>query len=525
MEPAQLHDLLSRTYPHLYAEHVSRDPTTGIPRWKSYRHLEFISKKIALGVAEGNRRYIINMPPGRGKSSLISKWIPIWFLEKMPHKKVGCLSYGSELAEFWGADTRNEINTNKLIRIKLREDSQAAGQWRTPEGGGMKAAGVGGGLLGFRLDLALLDDVHKNLQEVTSPAEQVSMHDWFEHVFMTRLEPNATVVILHHRWHVKDITGWLTTNPTTKDAWEVIRLPELAEANDPLHRLPGEPLWPERWPLSSTAETRRGRAWISMYQQRPESEAGDRVYDHYLQVQNIKRDVQIRTGPEVPLALTLDFNIRPGMHGLLCQDDPATDMTTCLLEFFGPGWRTEDLVRAFLAWLLTHMTGNPYDPPIAGSENADKKYEEICDLIKGIVEKKTNGKGFPWKRVNIYGDRSGRNQSTLTSGTDYSLIAKMLQRAGVPFRFCVPYANPPVKDRVLTVNEALRDDAGRVHLHIHPNCVELVADMESQPKDPDTGLPDKTDRDRGHSGDALGYYLMWVRPAHRVQWKPQRVMT
>jgi len=57
--------------------------------------------------------------------------------------------------------------------------------------------------------------------------------------------------------------------------WEVVRLPAIAEENDPLDREPGEPLWPERIGLEALEDIRRstrGPAWNAVYQQRPETE-------------------------------------------------------------------------------------------------------------------------------------------------------------------------------------------------------------------------------------------------------------
>ena len=59
--------------------------------------------------------------------------------------------------------------------------------------------------------------------------------------------------------------------------WRTIRLPALAEENDPLGREVGEALWPSRYP-KAVLETRRDdvgpRDWNSLFQQRPRPEEG-----------------------------------------------------------------------------------------------------------------------------------------------------------------------------------------------------------------------------------------------------------
>jgi len=62
------------------------------------------------------------------------------------------------------------------------------------------------------------------------------------------------------------------------DQWDIISLPALAEANDPLGRGVGQPLWPE-WEDTANLERKRRaigpRDWSALYQQRPAPEEGD----------------------------------------------------------------------------------------------------------------------------------------------------------------------------------------------------------------------------------------------------------
>jgi hypothetical protein len=303
--------------------------------------------------------------------------------------------------------------------------------------------------------------------------------------------------VLGHRFAANDPCGYLMQNDP--DKWEVIRLPAIAEPGDVLGRAPGEALWPERWSLESMTEAKKGIAWQAMHQQDPQPEFGDRVYDHFQQAVNVvpnaarpDRDT-IRRGPEEIIGLSFDFNINPGMHACVLQADHRADEVYFDTEFHGERWRTHQIVTAFIGWCESygHVTGNPAK--------------------------------FPWKYVNIYGDRSGRNQSTVTSDTDYAVIAQMLERAGIPFKMCVPFRNPPVNDRVICVNEALCDMGGTPHLFIHKRCVRLLADMNTQPRD-ENGQPDKTDQSLGHAGDLCGYSLMWIRPVRKATFGANHVV-
>ena len=424
-------------------------------------------------------------------SMLISKWTPIWFLETFPTKRVVVCSYGSNLAEYWGAEARNEIQKNKRIHVSLREDSQAVGQWRTPQGGGMKAEGVGGSLLGFGFDLGLIDDPIKNYDDAVSEAIQDTLWNWFQYTFLTRKEPGANIVILMHRWATNDFCGRLMMED--KDTWECIKLPCLADVGDPLGRSPGEALWPERWPADckEIKEAQKSVAWWPMFQQNPKLENESRVYDHFTQDGNLDKNTVLKKGPDEVLAFTIDFNTNPGSHAEICQYDARADMFIFHDEIHGPGYRTEHVMKDFIKWLANegHRPG-------------------AC----------------PWKHVAIYGDRSGNSPTTVTTQTDYGLIQKMLKEAGVPFRMYIPMKNPSVNDRVLTVNMALRDLEGRVHLKVNPRCKRLVVDFATQPRD-DVGQPEKEkDRKLGHASDATGYICFWLRPVNRMEFKPQRVL-
>jgi predicted phage terminase large subunit-like protein len=80
------------------------------------------------------------------------------------------------------------------------------------------------------------------------------------------------------RWHEDDLAGRLLKDMQEGgDKWEIVNLPALAEAMDPLGREPGEPLWPQWEDAGALARKRRAvgeREWSALYQQRPTSDEG-----------------------------------------------------------------------------------------------------------------------------------------------------------------------------------------------------------------------------------------------------------
>jgi broad-specificity NMP kinase len=60
-----------------------------------------------------------------------------------------------------------------------------------------------------RLDDLIIDDPYKNAQEARSPAVNVMLRDWWQQVVLSRLNPDANVVVMFHRWWEGDFAGWL----------------------------------------------------------------------------------------------------------------------------------------------------------------------------------------------------------------------------------------------------------------------------------------------------------------------------
>jgi len=241
-------------------------------QWRMARHLEYLSDRIAMMV-ERPIRLLISIPPQHGKSELTSHWTPSWFLPAWPNRKVLLGSYSDSVAARWGRATRDTFIANPGMGVRLNPSTQAADEWETVEGGGMKTAGVGGGLTGYRADLLIIDDPHKDAAEAASPTIRKQIQDWYSAVARQRLTPDGSIIINHTRWDEDDLIGWILANRQEGDEWEVIKLPQYAEGNDALGREVGDILWPERFTPEQIRKIRRDMAnpdlWDALHQQRP----------------------------------------------------------------------------------------------------------------------------------------------------------------------------------------------------------------------------------------------------------------
>src|SRR5260221_9745754 len=56
------------------------------------------------------RRLIIEAPPRHGKSELVSIKFPTWYLGRNPTHSIVTASYGSDLAQNFGAKSRDLVN-------------------------------------------------------------------------------------------------------------------------------------------------------------------------------------------------------------------------------------------------------------------------------------------------------------------------------------------------------------------------------------------------------------------------------
>lgn len=248
-------------------------------KWIPAEHLLYISSIVAHEVSQGDARIIVEIPPRHGKSEEISVHTPIWFLEHFPWAQVILTTYAADLAEGFGRRVRDGFLLDSapggqgLLTTRVRDDVQRINHFITTEGGGMASVGIGGPIVGRGAHLLLVDDYIKNWVEASSDLVLQSIFDWFVSTAYTRLEPGGSCIILATRWALDDLIGRLIKQDR-EHMWRVIRLPAIAEENDPLNRRPGEALWPERYPLEKLRQIREVMGnfiFTAQYQQDPQS--------------------------------------------------------------------------------------------------------------------------------------------------------------------------------------------------------------------------------------------------------------
>jgi predicted phage terminase large subunit-like protein len=222
----------------------------------------------------GTRQLMLLMPPGSAKSTYASLLFPVWWMACRPGSSVILASHTASLAAHFGRGVRALMNEHQArLQLEIRDDSRAAGRFATRQGGEFFAVGVNGAVTGRRADLALLDDPIASFLDAESLVARDRLWNWYRAEFITRLKPQAAVVVAMTRWHRDDLAGRLLQQGT----WTTLQLPALAEVDDPMQRAPGAALWPEwegRDALLAKQALLGDRSFAALFQQAPEAEAG-----------------------------------------------------------------------------------------------------------------------------------------------------------------------------------------------------------------------------------------------------------
>jgi predicted phage terminase large subunit-like protein len=224
-------------------------------------------------------RLALSAPPGSAKTTYVSHLFPPWYLSRNQEHLVLSGSHTQEFAERKiGRKVRNLIERHATtLGIELDPGSKSMADWALTSGGGYRAVGVGVAVAGERADLGIVEDPYAKWEEAQSTNVQENAWEWYEGDFVPRLKPNAKRVIIQTRFHELDLLGRVIERDQALGfTWRHVRLPMIAEEDDPIGRAPGERLWPEWYTEDQVTEARsNAHKWVALYQQRPSAEQGE----------------------------------------------------------------------------------------------------------------------------------------------------------------------------------------------------------------------------------------------------------
>lgn len=262
------------------------------------------------------RRLMIFTPPRAGKSEIVSRRLPAFFLGHNPSAEVIITSYAADLANRMNSSVQQIMESTEYKRLfhnirlpgSIGDPSRklpGVKKTRTAEffqlvgnSGSLRSAGVGGGVTGMGFNLGIIDDPVKDAEEGMSQNIRDKVWDWYQSTFYTRQTGfsngkvgSARILLCMTRWHDDDLAGRLlklAKEEPDADQWKVIRIPALSDLDSISRGMSGsgdprseedQGLWEESSTLSteSLRRTRKNVAkffWTSLYQQTPTAEGG-----------------------------------------------------------------------------------------------------------------------------------------------------------------------------------------------------------------------------------------------------------
>jgi predicted phage terminase large subunit-like protein len=244
------------------------------PRYRTAKHHRIVAEQLERVERREIDRLMLLLPPRHGKTELASRRYPPWNLGRNPTRQIIAASATESFAVDVGKEVRNIVRSlefgDVFPKVTLAPDATAAGRWRTNHGGIFAAVGVGSQILGKGADDFIIDDPFATMADALSEVARKNVIEWYQGSVYNRLQPGGTIVLINHRMHEDDLSGYLIERQNFDgDKWEIVELPAI--------NTDGEALWPESYPIEALERIKANtlpRFWSSLYQQRPQPDEG-----------------------------------------------------------------------------------------------------------------------------------------------------------------------------------------------------------------------------------------------------------
>jgi hypothetical protein len=142
-------------------------------------------------------------------------------------------------------------------------------------------------------------------------------------------------------------------------------------------------------------------------------------------------------------------------------------------------WSLDFNVDPMTAVIAQHLKGRLHvlEEIFLRNANTPQMCERFEQRVAPYVQAYRAANGGQALPVIVNGDSTAKSRST-ASKTDYELITEYFRSRGqLQIRMDYPSKNPPVKDRVNSVNALLKNANGEIRTSIHPDCKELITDF------------------------------------------------
>ena len=185
------------------------------------RHTRILCNRLTLAVDDyairGKMTYLLtNMPFRHGKSDIVSRALPAYFLGRCislgKEPNVLMSGYGASLIEGFSSKVQEIVRSEAYQRVfpevKIATKASAA-EWSVfGKQSTVYAMGLGGSITGKGGNLIVVDDYCKNREEAESKPTRDKMWDSFKDDLSTRFNAGGGImVVCATRWHEDDISG------------------------------------------------------------------------------------------------------------------------------------------------------------------------------------------------------------------------------------------------------------------------------------------------------------------------------
>ena len=232
------------------------------------------NRELTYKATDNYNRLLFIAPRGFSKSTICSRFFPLW-LACYGHKKdIFLVSATVSLAKENLRMIRNELEGNERI-IKdfgeLKSDKWTEEQLVLTNGTIIRAKGQGFQIRGFRPDLIVCDDLESD-DIVASKEQREKLENWFFRTLIPTLKPDQGLVYIGTKLHQFALIAKLEEKP------EFI-------SNTYRALTDGKSIWEQMWPTARLIELKREigtYAFESEYQNNPLSLKEQPIKPHYL---------------------------------------------------------------------------------------------------------------------------------------------------------------------------------------------------------------------------------------------------
>lgn len=186
----------------------------------------FYEKKLINLVTKKPYRYfILNLPPGAGKSYTIAMFVT-WIYGQNTKNKVISISYNQILTGRFSKSVKSKIEDvsekNNLDdysvcdffpNVKIKYGDSSINVWSL-DGSDMSylASSFDSTLTGMRGNIGIIDDPIKSKAEAVNERVKENHYDFYKNTFKSRMLDGAIEIIVQTRWATDDLAGKLLTD-------------------------------------------------------------------------------------------------------------------------------------------------------------------------------------------------------------------------------------------------------------------------------------------------------------------------